>query len=292
MTQALKRYKSAQKRKSTKRLKDVDFPKDLIIVSEGDSWFDYPARKDVLDFLIHKGFAIKRFSKYGDTLENMAYGTNFKKDRKTGKYSHKGPESLHEVHNAVKKYKPAVFLLSAGGNDIVGTEISAYLNHKHSKPSELLNRGIFEERLVQMSIAIENYIKQIHRIHKKCHILMDGYDYAKVNGVPYKFAKIKLAGPWILPSMAKKAITEKKYQTDIVKDLVDGFNDVLSSLSSKYSYFHFIDIRNEFPDEKDWHNEIHLNKSAYQKLAGIYATKINEVLKYDPVLKYESTLMT
>lgn len=291
MSRSLKNYKATQKRKSTQRLNDVTFPKDLTIVAEGDSWFDYPLRKDILDFLIEKGFAIERFSRRGDTLENMVYGTDYNKDRSTGIITHKGPESLQEVHNAVKEHKPAIFLFSAGGNDIVGSEITAYLNHKHSKPAELLNRAIFDERLNQMSIAIESYIKQIHKINKKCHILMDGYAYARVNGKPYKFAGLKFAGPWIEPSMAAKAITQRKQQKSIVKDLVDGYNELLSSLSNRYKYFHHIDVRDEFVDEKDWHNEIHLNKKAYEKLATIYTEKINEVLKYDPVDKYERVLL-
>ena len=292
MSQKLKNYKAAQKRTSTKRLKRSDYPKDLIIVAEGDSWFDYPLRKDVLDFLTEKGFAIKRFSKYGDTLENMVYGSDYKKDKKTGIVNHMGPVSLQEVHNAVKEFKPAIFLFSAGGNDIVGTEISAYLNHKHSKPADLLNRPIFEERLVQMSASIETYIKQIHKIHKKCHILMDGYAYPKVNDIGYKLLKINLIGPWIFPNMCKKAITEKKDHNRIVRELVDGFNEVLSNLANKYHYFHHIDIRDKFPDDKDWHNEIHLNTKAYKALASVYSGKISEVLSYDPIVKNGHLFMT
>lgn len=158
MTKSLKNYKSSQKRKSTKRLNDKTYPKDLILVAEGDSWFDYPLRRDVLDFLIADGYAIKRFSKYGDTLDNMVYGSGYDINKKTGKITHKGPVSLHEVHNAVKELKPSFFLLSAGGNDIVGEEIVAYLNHRNSKPQNLLNRVIFKERLKRMSTAIEFYI--------------------------------------------------------------------------------------------------------------------------------------
>jgi|GEM_PF-1154287 len=288
---SLTNYKASQKRKSTKRLKDNSYPRDLVIVAEGDSWFDYPARKDVLDFLIADGYAIKRFSRYGDTLDNMVYGSKYGKNKRTGKITHEGPVSLQEVHNAVKKYDPKFFLLSAGGNDIVGEEIISYLNHKNSKPKHLLNKAIFTERLRQMSIAIEFYIKGIHRKNKNCHILMDGYAYPKVSGKPYRFAGIKIKGPWIEKSMAEKAILVKKYQNEIVKELVDGFNDMLAELSDKYSYFHHIDIRDKFPDDADWHNEIHLNKKAYRQLATYYSDHMTEILKYDPVEKHDHVLM-
>ena len=41
MAQTLKQYKINQKKLSTKRLNTGDYPKELIIVAEGDSWFNY-----------------------------------------------------------------------------------------------------------------------------------------------------------------------------------------------------------------------------------------------------------
>lgn len=280
MAQSLKQYKSANKRLSRKRLNSSDYPSDLVIVAEGDSWFDYPLKKDVLDYLIQAGYAIKKFSKYGDTLDKIAFGTDYTK--KGDKVSHKGPVSLHVVLEAIKKYKPSFFLFSAGGNDIVGSEIVNYLNHANSKPKSLLNKGIMKEKLAQMKQAIEYYIKRVHRINKNCHILMDGYAYPKINGKGYKFTGIKLSGPWILPGMGQKAITRKKDQEAIVKELVDGFNKILRELSIEYSYFHHVDIRDKFANDKDWHNEIHLNNRAYKQLAEIYSRRMTEILNYDP----------
>ena len=33
---------------------------------------------------------------------------------------------------AIKQYQPEVFLFSGGGNDIAGSELASYLNHKSS----------------------------------------------------------------------------------------------------------------------------------------------------------------
>jgi len=280
MATTLKNYKAQQKRLSTRRLSSSIYPRDLTIVAEGDSWFDYPLKKDVLDFLIEKGYAVKRFSKYGDTLENMVYGSEYEK--RDGMISHKGPKSLQAIHNAVRTYSPSFFLFSAGGNDIVGSEISTYLNHANSKPKNLLNRTILNERITQMSRAIEYYIKGIHRVDKRCQILMDGYDYAKVDGRGYKVLGIKAAGPWIEPSMARKNIINKNDQRRIIKHLVDNFNDMLSRLSSKHKYFHHVDIRGQFGEDKDWHNEIHLNNRAYKRLSSLYINRMSAILSYDP----------
>lgn len=288
-SKALKKYKAQQNKLTNRRLMSTTYPNDLTIVAEGDSWFDYPLKKDVLDYLIEDGYAVERFSKYGDTLENMVYGS--KVGKKKGRVYHKGPESQQQVHNAIKKYKPTFFLLSAGGNDIVGSEIASYLNHKYSRPVSLLNRVIFEERLTQMRNAIETYIKGIRRVSKKCHILMDGYDYAKVSGTGYKLVGVKVAGPWIKPAMSSKGILARKRQQDIVSDLVDGFNEILSDLAEKYSYFHHVDIRNQFPNDSDWHNEIHLNNRAYKKLSNIYTAKMTDILNYNPVYEHKDLII-
>lgn len=127
MTKSLKNFKSQQVSISKKRLKSKTYPKELIIVAEGDSWFDYPLKKDIIDYLIEKGYGIKKFSKAGDSLENMVYGSEYKKEG--DRVTHLGPISLQKTLNAIKKYKPNFVLFSGGGNDIVGSEISNYLNH-------------------------------------------------------------------------------------------------------------------------------------------------------------------
>ena len=170
----------------------------MTIVAKGDSWFDYPFKKDVLDYLINMGYAIDKFAKAGDTLENMVYGTEYKK--KGNDATNPGPVSLHETLNSIRKNKPKIVLFSAGGNDIVGSEILGYLNHRNSKPKELLNKTIFKARLKEMEKAIEFFIQAVRNTSKGCNILMDGYDYPKINGKGYKFIFIKdVVGPWILP---------------------------------------------------------------------------------------------
>lgn len=47
-------------------------------MAEGDSWFDYPVRLDILDHLKRDyRYEIFKVAEAGDTLENMVYGTEF-----------------------------------------------------------------------------------------------------------------------------------------------------------------------------------------------------------------------
>lgn len=293
MAQTLKQFKLEQEQLSEKRLSTTTYPSELTIVAEGDSWFDYPLKKDIIDYLIKDGFAIKNMAKAGDTLENMVYGTQFKKvPNDKVKITHPGPESLQATLLAIRTLKPNIVLFSAGGNDIVGSEMINYLNHKHSKPSSLVNEVIVEEKLVQMKKAIAFFIESVHRTNKNTHIIMDGYDYAKVNGKGYRFLLVKyISGPWIQPAMGAKAITDPADQNDIIRYLVDKYNIILSDLEMEYEYFHHIDLRGYFPNDNEWDNEIHLKNRGYRKIADIYREKINEVLGSDPVKEFEHRLI-
>ena len=290
MAQSLQDFKKEQQKLSSKRLRTENYPKELTIVAEGDSWFDYPFRKDVLDYLIKKGYAIDKFAKAGDTLENMVYGTQYKK--KGNSATHPGPLSLQETLNSIRKNKPKIVLFSAGGNDVVGSEILGYLNHKNSKPDDLLNKAIFTARLKEMEKAIEFFILAVRKTSKKSNTLMDGYEYPKINGKGYKFIFIKdIFGPWILPSMAMKGIVSKKSQEKIIKVLVDDFNEMLAKLDRKYSYFHHIDLRGKFPLESQWDNEIHLKNNGYKEVANIYHEKISSILNADPVITFKTNII-
>jgi len=168
----LKKFKAKLIRISNKRLSNKDYPRELTIVSEGDSWFDYPFRKDIIDYLRKNGYAVANLAKAGDTLENMVYGKKNKNN----------PKSLKQTIAAVKLHKPKFVLFSAGGNDIVGNEIKAYLNHKGARPENVINDKIFKEKLKWIQAAIETFIISIHKANKNAHVLMDGYAYARVNG--------------------------------------------------------------------------------------------------------------
>ncbi|WP_298512850.1 SGNH/GDSL hydrolase family protein [uncultured Kordia sp.] len=288
MSQQLKQFKQEQARISQKRLKTT-YPRELTIVAEGDSWFDYPFRKDIIDYLIKKGYAIDKYAKAGDTLENMVYGTEVKKRRNS--YSNKGAISLQKTLNSIRKHKPKIVLFSAGGNDIVGSEILGYLNHSVSNPASLLNKEIFQARLAEMKTAIEFFIKSVRATHVDCNILMDGYDYAKVNGKGYNFIFRNIKGPWLLPSFVAKQISRKSDHKAIIKYLVDEFNQMLIDLDAQYNNFHHIDLRGKFPNDSQWDNEIHLKNSGYREIANIYHAKIEKIFGEDPIKIFKHSIV-
>jgi hypothetical protein len=261
--------------------------REIKIVAEGDSWFDYPLSRDIIDCLRKMGYGIFKQSEAGDTLENMVYGTEHKVFSRQGKVVNHGSRDLDATLNAIKENKPQFVLFSAGGNDVVGKELVQYLNHERSRSGaiSLIRKELFENNMNgPVREAVANFIENALAIDPNIHILMDGYDYAKPNGKSYRIAGLKLSGPWILPSMGAKNIVDRNKQDDIIKYLVDGFNNVLKSLDSEYDQFHHIDLRGMFPHDYQWDNEIHLKGDGFEEVAKVYHSKICQILSKDPLI--------
>jgi hypothetical protein len=86
-----------------------------VILAEGDSWFNYPViLSDVIDWIgMEDNMAIYSLANGGDWLLNMLNGRKY-------------VEELSVIH-------PDVFLISGGGNDLVGrSRVSAIVNPKPS----------------------------------------------------------------------------------------------------------------------------------------------------------------
>jgi hypothetical protein len=97
----------------------------VVVVSEGDSWFDYPMYRNIIDHVDdQKRFALKRLEFSGDTVAHMV-GTD-------GNWA--GLKSLVTV---VEHERPRFVLFSGGGNDMVGEELKdAFKQYDPSQPAD------------------------------------------------------------------------------------------------------------------------------------------------------------
>jgi lysophospholipase L1-like esterase len=265
------------------------------IVAEGDSWFAYPVHMDIVDHLIDMGYAVVRGARLGDTLANMVYGTDVTRGARTRRvhpqrrdrvprtpgitYTNRGPRNLRETLAAVKKHQPRFVLLSAGGNDIVGEEMRFYLNHVRSGlPAVRTELADYMIGTV-MRRAIENLCKEIWNVNAGVHILMDGYDYPVPTGKSFH----GLTGPWVLPTLVAKGIVNPSEQTRIIKVLVDRFNRMLADVDRSRTQFHYVKLTGMFPDEGDWHNEIHLKSAGFKRVAERYHATMVAILGTNPL---------
>ena len=113
--------KKAHKRKSKEFSKKIrngfrnyeEHPFNKIVLMEGDSWFEYPIfLEDITDNLMnHENLAIYSIASGGDWVSNMI--------------------SSHQYQFEYLKLKPDVFIISGGGNDILGdNRLASFVNYK------------------------------------------------------------------------------------------------------------------------------------------------------------------
>lgn len=261
-------------------------------IAEGDSWFDYPPsyledpkKGDLINQLNlkpnaqgnRKMFNILRIAQAGDTLENMVYGTevddNFLPEK----------SQFEKALRLIDKYQPDFFLFSGGGNDIAATELVTFLNHAESK---LGSRRESQINYVVNEVFREIFaylFEQVLLLKPDLHIFTHGYGHPIPDGRPVaRIADYNFFGPWLLPTFAKKRINDLNESKQIMKELIDAFNEMLIDLTQQESFkeqVHHLDLRTLIQSDlsnyqEDWENELHLTVRGYEKVAN----KFSEVI--------------
>ncbi len=228
------------------------------LISEGDSWFDYPPHPNIIDFLDGEGFwAIKRFEKSGDTLENIASDAN-----------------LARIVGTAEKEKSEAILLSAGGNDLF-TEIPERpdlawiwraLNPFDATRTagEHVNQNEWDQKKDELR---QGFVRFITALGDYAPILIHGYDYLTASGKKAMYDGFNPAGPWILPSMRDRGIVDPNLQAAILGVLIDDVNGMIRALESTYpDTVIYIDLRGTLRPGLDWQNEIHPTEDGFHKV--------------------------
>ena len=261
------------------------------IVIEGDSWYEHILIRDIVDWLIHLSkFRIYTLAYGGDWLANYI---------KEGKYLKK-----------LLKEKPDVFLLSGGGNDLVGKDRltklvvakpveltesalsriqsglnqrpglsddvkkSIILGHKYLNDHFyiLMNVLAFEYAFILQSIKLEPSIKDIH-------VITHGYDLAiPSNDKGSLLRKMFDNGVWLYNPLDMAGITDKQLKKCIVWAMLFHFNEILKYFETREDHFHYIDCLG-LAGENDWEDELHLKSPVYRKIAEKIKLKIDQIMQ-------------
>ena len=245
------------------------------LLTEGDSWFDYPPHPNVVDWLEAEGqWAIKRLEKSGDTVENLASNTN-----------------LSVLSRIASKERPVCILLSGGGNDLfvpiperpdLKWIFRLLLDFDPSKTAaEHLDPIVWNIKLTELRLA---YSRLIGALGSLAPIIIHGYDYLIASGERVKYDGFRVSGPWILPSMVAHNIVDPLFQRLILIEMIDGFNQVLAALERAFpTSVIYVDLRETLDPNRDWMNELHPTEQGFrmveQKLAGALRTRLPAVLQ-------------
>jgi hypothetical protein len=244
------------------------------VVAEGDSWFDYPPHRDMLDHLVDLfGWRVRRLSRAGDTLENMILGTEL------GPGFRRRPSPLDRTVAELKRLRSRVLLLSGGGNDVAGDAFASYLNHADSG-LPILRRRVVDDAMAYFRRLLESLLGRLDREAPGVHVFAHGYAYPVPDGRPVVRVPVvgwTFHGPWLRPALASRNVPAEQHR-DLVRTLIDRFNGMLAEVeSASGGRFHHVDLR-DLVTEDDWVNELHLSSRAYARAAMRMARRVAHVL--------------
>ena len=237
----------------------------IVLVSEGDSWFQFPIfLDDVIDQLFNN-FNIWSVDAAGDTLQNMVLDNA-------------------EYMQALRRNKDEVraFLFSGGGNDIVGEDISGrpvisqiIQPFAVGRPPEwYLETEAFAKTMRFIETCYRAVIENVAAEFPDLPVICHGYDYAIPGGGPddprnpFWAAKDK----WIGRAMREDLrITDPLLQRNIVKLMIDRLNERLKSLcgannpNGAFRNAWHIDVRGTVGSL--WADELHPTNEGFRLVA-------------------------
>jgi hypothetical protein len=263
-------------------VKQADFQKYEgtagLLIAEGDSWFDYPFY-DVLQNLegVHQ-FKVESTAHKGDTLESIVY--------ELGQLS---GLALKMSRLAETGKMPVAILLSGGGNDIAGPELTLLLNHAKSglpKINERIVAGVFDVRLRTSYLTFIQAVTNLSNLYFKrsVPVLIHGYDYPIPDGRGYAGGWGFLPGPWFKPYFEQKGYNAVTENAATLKVLVDRFNSIIEAIPKQPGYEHvcYVPVKGTLSPQlvppqqyqSDWGNELHPTRTGFRKVAA----KFNETI--------------
>lgn len=237
------------------------------VVSEGDSWFQFPLiLKDIIDWLIKdKKIAVYSLGAGGDLFYNMFQQKQYLR-------------AIDKVGD------PDFFLVSGGGNDLLGGGNLYHLMHdyqmKYELQPELYLNHHFDNLLLVLRYLYSTFYIELTQKYPDIHIFCHGYDYAKPSDKrgPGFFQAILQSltdnGQWLYEPMRARGIKNSATQHSIVVAMIDSFNEMQKQMAADFDNVHYLDLRLLAPEREDWWDEIHPKSKYFKKMAERYKTRI------------------
>ena len=227
------------------------------IISEGDSWFQYPILlHDIIDHLsAHENYALYCLGFAGDWLSNIL--------------------EEREYMHALQKIDADVFLISGGGNDLVGGNRIATLLRPYSSrnpdrlPKNYLNAE-FNTLLDNLAFLFDKLFTNLTTKHPDMHIICHGYDYCIPNKGNWFGGPMEYIG---IPAHAQ--LDGQSLQRLIVKEVIDAFNERLGNVATEFYQVSYIDCRGIIAED-EWYDELHPKSTGFAKIAARFEQLIEK----------------
>jgi len=177
-----------------------------------------------------------------------------------------------EFMKAIRDEHPRIFLMSGGGNDILGSQFNGFLQDTFEDAPAGENPGRFLKH--NFSRELESLGNLYDRVFYKLKgqpidVIVHGYDYVIPWDKPNK--------GWLGRYMIEKGISSQEDRIAIIRYMIDHFNEQLSKTASRFDNVHYIDLRNTVRDDQ-WYDEIHPTSEGFQDIAVKFHKLIDEIL--------------
>lgn len=248
MESLLSLYSKTQRRRDYER-RLAEGNSVIKIVSEGDSWFQFPiVLKDIIDHLIDEDdLAVLSLGTAGNRMEDYL--------------------EQQEYLSAILNENADFFLISGGGNDMLGSGALRERLHEFDtsmQPADYL-KPEFEDAVNTVMDSYTTIFDDISTATSHTQVICHGYDYLIPNRQRY------LGEPFI-----DLGIEDGVLQKQICDAIIDRFNERLQETVAPFSQVHYLDCRGTL-SQGDWFDENHPWDWGYKKLADKFKEKINSL---------------
>ncbi len=287
-----KRSRKHREKLFWKKIRKGDYSK--IILAEGDSWFEYPLFiSDIIDQLnkSRRNYAINSLAYGGDWIANILYE--------------------QEYIEKLSLLSPDVFLISGGGNDIVGGYRLAQLVDRRSEVPAIieadlttsegkvrfadicLNKeffGLMKLFKLQYKLLFKS-IEEETKKFKNLKVITQGYDYA-IPGSKIGFGfirpivnKLTNNGIWLETPLLLRGYRNEKEQKAVVFGMIYHFNEMLIDVGREYENVYHIDSRGAVDEKKGWYDELHPKSKQFKRIASVFEECIESTDKNKKIYK-------
>jgi len=229
----------------------------LRIVSEGDSWFQFPLLlEDIIDHLAAR-HAVFSLGKGGDTLSTI--------------YA----ERHAEIFPALEQVQPHCFLISGGGNDMVRDGGLAALVRELMDsvgPEDHLHENL-EDFIADLLRCYRLLFEEIAQHWPKLPILFHGYD-----------RPIPRDDIWLGQPLAHRGIQDAAMQRAVIAAIMDRYNEALAELARELRQrperpieVHHVDCRGAIRDH-EWADPMHPDDYGFARAACLVDRKIKQLI--------------
>jgi hypothetical protein len=236
----------------------------LVMLAQGDSWFDYPLTGNGLPLVDTDVIAqLRLIGAAPPTILNLAHHGDAAVDEMSLPKQERLISALTDPSNWLNG-KPDAILFSAGGNDIAGDHFCIFLDYNDGHAAGL-NADRFNKALSMVEACYLDLFAVRDRIAPGVPVFSHCYDFPIPNG-----AHPVCAGPWLKPSLDFCNWSVAR-GTTIVHEALASFRQMLKRLEGAAgNNFHLVDTQGILaPGE--WANELHPYPPGFQKVAQKFA---------------------